>query len=599
MIYVLKSGHTINIDALGLRTILLNGIELAGDDASQKGIPLLNGNAWLAGTVLFNTPSPTLISSVINDEQPKSLRTTHQYGGSYNATVIYDYLITPDDDIHITATVFNNGITDYHVGFGSPFFRKPDWGAMLVASGPLHVSGLQGKKMEQMYPSQGIPLAATHIRGTTINGLPINCCIWSRNDSNEKFLTYGSGTLQIITFFGSSVPPGGSRTYKWAWRFGATDDLTELLGGYKAQVNQAWQGDCRPIVQFVHLSTSLVTPENPYGYHGGRRFNRADECQIYVDNLVPRMNQAHCQGILMWQPQGIHPRGGMYRADFNVFPSETIANLPILINGFNNAGLSIGLLARPSSLITSFNWLEDTYVSMSDDYLQIAHLVERVKWAKTQGFKGFYLDSFLSRCNQHNVLKAIRDTVGPTDGLYTEHSTALSLTMSGGYCESNYTNGQFVLPVGMKLLRILYPESHWICKFRGTLPPGGYTELFQWMLSNKLTPIVEDWHMSGNVANISTILADMVPKYIDEQNRWRITPVQPPPVIPVVNNATLNLNTKSVAIQWTKGSETGEVNYTPTTQPSGAELITEINPALEDKLLTRLITDGFIPLDSN
>ena len=261
--------------------------------------------------------------------------------------------------------------------------------------------------------------------------------------------------VSLGNFFFKTIPAFGSQTFKFSYRFSSSKDAHVLLQSYKdtvrAQLPMQYNPDVRPLAQFASIDSSYVRPDNPYGYNDGgggifRRFDTLAGCKDYVAKLVPPMRQANFQGMIMWQPQGINPRGVQYRPDFDVFPPETLANLPTLVNGFKNAGLKIGLLARPGVVITAASESTDGLSRVSDNEEQLADLGKRLKWATNTGFAGFYLDSFVEDGPDQNILKFIRNQLGREVQTFTEHSTVLSLPLSGAYMEFRYANGAYVFP---------------------------------------------------------------------------------------------------------------------------------------------------------
>jgi hypothetical protein len=284
--------------------------------------------------------------------------------------------------------------------------------------------------------------------------------------------------------------------------------------------------DVRPVAQFASVDPSYITPANPYGYNNGpepeeqwRRFDKLIGCQNFVNKLLPGMQSCNYQGVILWQPQGIHPRGGQYRPDFNIFPSVTIPNLPTLTSGFRNAGKSVGLLSRPGVTITSFSWDVDGFAELSVDKSGIDDLLARFTWAISHDFNIFYLDSFTSFGRDLPVLKAIRAHLGPEVQMFCESVTVADMEWTAAYGEFNYDSGVFHAPERQNIFRWLLPEVPWIMQFRSGLPPGGYPELFDYMLSNRLTPLIQDYQVSSDEVTIP--LAPLVAEHIDENNQWR------------------------------------------------------------------------------
>ena len=154
----------------------------------------------------------------------------------------------------------------------------------------------------------------------------------------------------------------------------------------------------------------------------------------------------------------------------------------------------------------------------SDNEEQLADLGKRLKWATNNGFAGFYLDSFVEDGPDQNILKFIRNQLGREVQTFTEHSTVLSLPLSGAYMEFSYENGAYVFPQSYRDLSWIYPEAVWFANFRGELPPGGYPALYAYMFQNKLTPLVQDYELldSQRMATLQTLVA----QYIDGK-RWK------------------------------------------------------------------------------
>jgi hypothetical protein len=362
---------------------------------------------------------------------------------------------------------------------------------------------------------------------------PLNVATFSEEEPNERFMTvltniYPNPGATLTSIFFNNVPPGGSRVFKWGFRFLAhTSDWKELLGGYKTTLRAAfptiaYEPNAKPLVQFASIGPSYIRPDNPYGYNDNgdgitRRFDKLAGCQDYVNKLVAPMKDTGYQGIVMWQPQGVHPRGVQYRPDFNSFPAATLPNLPALTSGFNTAGLKIGLQARPGVAATSGgDQSHDSAIRVCDCQGTADDLNWRIDWSKSQGFKGFYLDSFIADGGDQGILRAIRARVG-LEHTFVEHSTAISMAYGASYEEFTWSGG-IVLTQMQQILRWLWPESIVAAKLRGTLPAGGYAELYPAMFALKLTPWVEDYRVWGGPEN--AILKPLVASKIGPDGRW-------------------------------------------------------------------------------
>lgn len=521
-------GYTITINEDGLSQLSMSGAVIG------SGIVQLIDGSWFyrpfdpAGRV------PTIASKTV-EFQPNGAIVTHTYTGLLSAKVVYTYTVS-GNDVHISAHVSNTHATKtLQPAFTSMSFLRSSGGTYINLG--FDQSHTQNNP-DIYYPGSNVPYAAAVWAGvpSTASGAPqINLAAWSEEDPYEKFmqLLFGHSPypgVSMGSIFFQTVPPGGSRVYKWAYRFQNSTDWKDLLGGYKTTLRSAfptlaYEPDARPLCQFSSIHPSYIRPDNPYGYNdngGGvfRRFDTLAGCQDYVDKLTGPMSQTGYQGIVLWQPQGIHPRGIQYRPDFNVFPTETIPNIPTLTSGFRNAGLSIGLLSRPGVTITSSTWTTDGLTRLTDYPESVLDLKFRLQWAIEQNFNAFYLDSFTSVGVDHNILKIIRDSVGSNVHLFVEHSTALSMALGAMYAELSWNNG-LVLTQKQQILRWLWPESIVAAKLVSALPPGGYAELYPAMFDLKLTPWVED-HRVQSVApgSENAILKPLVASRIGPDRRW-------------------------------------------------------------------------------
>ena len=523
-------GYTITINEDGLSKLSMNGSVLG------NGIVSLIDGSWFYRRFDPLGYVPTISSKTV-EFQPNGAIVTHTYTGLLSAKVVYTYIVS-GNDIHISAHVSNTHATKpLQPAFTSMSFLRAPGGTYINLE--FEQSHTQNNPTIY-YPGVNVPYAAAAWIGvpSTAPGAPqINLAAWSEEDPYEQFMQLlvnhppFPGHSQASIFF-QTVPPGGSRVYKYAYRFQNSTDWKDLLGGYKASLRAvfptlAYEPDARPLAQFASIHESYIRPDNPYGYNDNgdgvfRRFDTLAGCQDYVAKLTGPMSQTGYQGIVLWQPQGIHPRGIRYRPDFNSFPSGTIPNLPTLVNGFRNAGLNIGLLSRPSSAITSGNdWNTDDLIEVTNSPGTVTDISVRLDWASNLGFNAFYLDSFIHSQADHELLRAIRSKVGPNVHLFVEHSTALTMTLGSMYAELTWNNG-LVLTQKQQILRWLWPESIVAAKLVGALPPGGYAELYPAMFDLKLTPWIEDYRaqVASAPGNENGILQSLVASRIGPDRRW-------------------------------------------------------------------------------
>ena len=399
----LPSGYVVTLDEDGVSSVSFGGKQVA-----TGNVQLLDGT-WFYESWVTRSYTPEVTAKSVS-YLSNGAKVTHSYSGVLKALAIYSYTIT-GDDILVSVRVTNQSSNPATiVAFRSPRFLFTDWGAK-ASSNQLGYdqSHTQAYGVKLSYPSVNVPFAATYVTTPSASGAPINFCTWSSESPYERFMTMGFGIyplpgVSLGNFFFKAIPAFGSQTFKFSYRFSSSKEAHVLLQSYKdtlrAQLPMQYNPDVRPLAQFASIDSSHVRPDNPYGYNDlgtgiFRRFDTLAGCKDYVAKLVPPMRRANFQGMLMWQPQGINPRGVQYRPDFDVFPPETLANLPTLVNGFKKAGLKIGLLARPGVFIAAASESTDGLERASDSKSQLADLGKRLKWATNTGFAGFYLDSFV------------------------------------------------------------------------------------------------------------------------------------------------------------------------------------------------------------
>lgn len=523
MNFNLPNGHTITINEDGLSSLMLGGFVI-GQGISQ----LVDGNWWYRNT---NTGSdkriPTITSKSVSSAGPNTVTVDHTYGGFLNAQARYIYTVT-GNDVHVSVTVFNFGPTDLQPGFKSLGLMRSSTTGTLTPGFGWDQSNTRPNGESFSYPNNNVPLAGWAISTASTSGPTINAAVWGEGSPSQKIISMlfsvGGFTAAIATIFFDRVPLGGSRVYNYAYRFGGSSDYQTLLGGYKTYLRGffptiLYDTDARPIIQFSRIHTSYITPSNPYGYQAGSEFNELPKCQSYVNAVTPKMADVNYQGIIFWQPQGIHPRGVQYRPDFNSFPAVTIPNLPTLFGGITGSGRKLGLLSRPSSVVVSTNAQDtDGLMDVEAGSGYIAYLNNRIDWALGQNVSMWYLDTFANNPSDHDVLVAFRAKVG-TAITFTEHSTALSMAYSGSYEQMTWNNG-LVRNQTRLILDWLFPERIVLGKFIGSLPQGGYTELYTAMMDLKITPLVDDPLAINNPSGHNPALKALVASRIGPNNRW-------------------------------------------------------------------------------
>lgn len=522
--------YTITINADGFSALSFNGTPLA------SGATQLIDGTWFYEPFVDRNFEPSIAVKTVS-QNGNIYTVNHTYSGALSATAVYTYTLS-GNDIFVEVIVTNTGASPITIpAFRSPFFLWDDYftpGAVQSNGLGWNSSHTQSQGTDLAYPSTNVAFGGTYAIGLAGNGLQLNLCTWSRQDPRDKFITIGYGRfgvqgVAIGDFFFDAIPAGLSKTFKFAWRFSESTDWKVLMQGYKNDLRASFPTlpydlDARPIAQFARTHVSNVRPDNPYGYDDGgtnlnSRFDILAGCQDYISKTVSKMVATNYRGIIFWQPQGEHPRGVKYRPDFDQWFPENTPNIPTLVNGFRNAGLSAGLLARPGDGIFATSPTTDGTFPFSTLQEAIGDINPRLSWALGQGFNALYLDSFITVGYDHALLESIRQVIGsiPT---FTEHSTALSLAFSGVYVEMTYSGGQFVIDSKIPILRWLYPDSIVLVLFKNSLPPGGLQEVYSFMFANRYTPLVSDVPIINNGPD-NGILAPLIQKYIDAANHWR------------------------------------------------------------------------------
>lgn len=515
--HVLPSGYTARIDSEGLSSIKLGATEIA-----VGPLQLVNGG-WFYGDISIPTPYiPTIASKQISGSN-----VVHRYTNALNAVAIYRYQVV-GNNIHIRAEVKNLSlVTIEKPAFISPRILFDDVQDARDASGGLfHFRDIMGSSQDNRYPRPNIPSGGVYFMALAASGTPINFCIWSEDDPFDESMVASDGISGlpgqfVIMCCFRPILPGQTCVYNFAYCISDSTDWQVLMAGYKAKVRsarpRAFTPDFRPIAQFASINPAYVRVDNPYGYNDGggsvleRRLDLEAGAQATVDWLLPGMNAANYQSVICWQPQGINERTPelLYRPDFHVWPAVTLANIPLLVDGFGDDDRKIGLLARPSTIITSEAYAYETIAYQSAN---LVDLLAHFTWAIDQGFSGWYFDSFPGNSFDHRTLAAIRAHLGVNEQIFTEAFSIASLPLAGVYGTLHYTGGNFVHDTFFEIARFIYPDVPWMLHYFGAEPPGGKHDIYEYMLSNGLIPLVQDFEVSTEADY--GVLGPLVEQYI-------------------------------------------------------------------------------------
>lgn len=369
------------------------------------------------------------------------------------AETLFDYRFK-GEDVLISARVENQHPTASITipSFGGLRFRfqkepeglMPVWHASyLAASGP----GL-------LYPSGLVKIAGSYAQDGQV-GVGLSP-VWRQDFERSLFMwdwdQWQPNTPErranrwLACFHGESIPPGGARRIELTLRVSPDTDWRHLLQPYKDQFlstfgNLAYKPDFRSVgVAHLNRNRESVTPANPYGFHGGfRRIDKAEGVKELCDSLIPGLKRMNAIGLILWGQGGQEPRGEMYRADFDVLPPEVEANWTTLAARFQEAGLRLGVTARPRHLHLRRDWASDLTLDINADDPQ--HL--KILWARFQnmidrGVTLFYLDSFGSQATDVKIIRYLRERMGPDIQTYAEHACDAMAVYSSFYTETDF-----------------------------------------------------------------------------------------------------------------------------------------------------------------
>lgn len=540
--FTLPSGHVITIDATGISSVKLSGIEIA-----NGGFQLMDGGQYFISHAIQYPDIPTKLALVNGN----TVIVTHFYTGPagsdrpVKATVVYTFTVS-GDNIFVDAKVTNTGTRIIEKpAFTSPRLVVPtnNLNAQTVNNLILSQSNIVPNPDALTYPSFNHHTAATYLKTVSTNGPAINFCLWPTGDQTKRYMTaiaqgrFGFVGWSFLCLFFDDLPIDGTLHYKFAYRFSASSASSDLLAGYKTTLRTqfpaiSYSTDARPMARFTSIDKSYIRADNPYGYNdnGGqaaslwRRFDKLTGCQAFVSTIAPRFADGKMQGILCWQLQGYRPNTNWsYRPDFLIFPPETLANLPTLVNGIKALGAKIGLQGRPGVIAQTESWgiggtEPDNIYPTGNSFGQQAKTKSLFKWGLDNGFDlGYYLDSFPGIPDEHDILKVIRATLGlvPT---YCEFTTALSPAFSSIYINLSYSSGAYLYPPHYADILFLWPDVIRATVFAGNEPPGGETARLTYMFQNKLTALIPDYLVQDSTR--MSLLNSLVTQYIDSNNHW-------------------------------------------------------------------------------
>jgi hypothetical protein len=247
-------------------------------------------------------------------------------------------------------------------------------------------------------------------------------------------------------YVNAPIPAGGARTFAATFRFSPTTDWKHLLDPYRRHLHATLGDRTRydrpshfPLVQSV-----VCGPEaqrglgNPHAYDPGRRLDTLYSINNTFGSMALGMRSVHAQGLVIWGQSGLHPRGAMYRPDFDALPPEVVPNIVRLAELLKEQGMTLGLTARPGQIATPLDWTTDTVSSIHPDRPEeLELLTHRFNVCIARGARLFYLDSAGNQLDDVAILRAVRDGVGKEKGVgrdvqtFVEHPSDVVVPYSG------------------------------------------------------------------------------------------------------------------------------------------------------------------------
>jgi hypothetical protein len=451
---------------------------------------------------------------------PTHVRVHHQLP---QADVTFDYQFA-DEDVIIRARVENHHpdallTVPAFGGLRFVFAREPDgllsvWHTSYlraVGTGVFHPSNLS--KIGGSYATDGqIGIGISPI----LRGLERTLFLWDWDNWNPD--TPERRANRWLTYLRADpVAPGGALTFGFRLRVSPNTDWRHLLGPYKETVlavfgPRQYATDHRCVaVAHLNRNREAIGPDNPYGFHGGfRRLDLADQVDALCDLIIPGLQAANGQGLILWGQGGQEPRGQMYRADFDILPPAVAANWPRLAARFREAGLAVGVTTRPRHLHLRRDWETDLTVDLNpDDPQHLDMLWQRFRNMIDRGVTLFYLDSFGSSLGDVKIMRSLRERMGPDIHTYAEHACDLMALYSAFYSETDFyaagsrdwaTRPQYQVRTGLRFIEIvrwLFGDVPVITRLydRHGEIPAGFEPPVEFFYRHGLTPMLQDYQV--------------------------------------------------------------------------------------------------------
>jgi hypothetical protein len=534
--YKTPQGVTFVVTAEGLSSIRYADRELA-TGAWRAG----NGEDWFRyGNGRVAADKITEKSLEILDGNRARVRHVMQ-----DITADYSYVFD-GEDVTVTARLENaNPAEEMAVArfYGLKFdFGRPPAGVMCTQ----HISYFQfpGHGIAMCHPSGfsniGGSYAVNEAVGIGVSpsrtGLVRTLILWDHGDWAHQET---DPCRNLNYFVVAPTPAAGARTYEMKLRVSPDRDWKHLLAPYK----EHFQGTFGPVQYkadnrwaasfYANKSMQAVSEKNPYGFHDGMaRLDLPEGVQALCEFMLKQFREGGGQGMILWGQGGEEPRGGMYRPDFDILPPEVEAQWPALARQFKEAGVRLGVTARPRHMAVRVSWKSDGIIDINaDDEGHRQVLWNRFKNMIARGCTLFYLDSFGDSLEDVKLMQFLRRQMGPDIRTFAEHQCDAIMPFSGGYSETELNGdaegktGSYAFWSGLRnweIYRWLAPGSQMVSRlFRtNSKAPENVEPAERFWFRNHITPLVVYGRPTVSVAELKAMQAE----YVDDQGQWKDGP---------------------------------------------------------------------------
>ncbi len=419
-------------------------------------------------------------------------------------------------------------------------FAKPPEGQMRC----WHTSYLRASLKNCFHPGQQNKIGGSYAVdgavgvGTTPlrTGLAQTLQFWDYDDWGKQ----GGPVRWFCDVRLAPIPPGGALTFHTRLRVSASQDWKHLLAPYKEHFlatfgEPRYERDYR-LAAVMHANRNLeaIGPANPYGFHGGgRRLDTDEGVAALQDMLLEPLRAANGKGVILWGQTGQEPRGGMYRADFDVIPPEVEARWPAWAKRFREAGLEVGVTTRPRHLHVRKDWTRDMTIDINpDDPRHLEMLWARFKRMIDLGCTMFYLDSFGGSFDDVKTMRHLREKMGPGIATYAEHQNDAMAAYSAFYCETDFwaagtkkglDEPAYLPRAGLTFMEVVnwmlgpVPTITRLYDKHGEIPEG-FESSNTFFYRHRMTPMIADYRLKDLAAELRALQDRFLP---GDGRTWR------------------------------------------------------------------------------